>query len=167
MQRIVVLGIGAAVAGPNVDMVLSRINDTFLSLPTIMLGLVVVAAVGSSIPILIVAAGLIYASVVYRLARAIAGQSTRVPLVVSGDLHAIGMGRMHRAGTLDLNANPITAVYAQAVDTAPPGGMPMAIEATVHIRNDHLQYALTWFALAVILAVIYVLYHLRPASKGR
>ncbi len=67
----VVLGIGAAVAGPNVDMVLSRINDTFLSLPTIMLGLVVVAAVGSSIPVLIVAAGLIYASVVYRLARAI------------------------------------------------------------------------------------------------
>ena len=36
-----------------------------------MLGLVVVAAVGSTIPILIVTAGLIYASVVYRLARAI------------------------------------------------------------------------------------------------
>ena len=54
-----------------IDMVLSRINDTFLSLPTIMLGLVVVAAVGSSIPVLIVAAGLIYASVVFRLARAI------------------------------------------------------------------------------------------------
>ena len=67
----VVLGIGAAVAGPRVDMILSRINDTFLSLPTIMLGLVVVAAVGSTIPILIVTAGLIYASVVYRLARAI------------------------------------------------------------------------------------------------
>ena len=67
----VVLGIGATVAGPRVDMILSRINDTFLSLPTIMLGLVVVAAVGSSIPVLIVTAGLIYASVVYRLARAI------------------------------------------------------------------------------------------------
>ncbi len=67
----VLLGIGAAVAGPNVDMVLSRINDAFLSLPTIMLGLVVVAAVGSSIPVLIVTAGLIYATVVYRLARSI------------------------------------------------------------------------------------------------
>lgn len=67
----VVLGIGAAVAGPKVDMVLSRINDAFLSLPSIMLGLVVVAAVGSSIPVLIVTAGLIYASVVFRLARAI------------------------------------------------------------------------------------------------
>ena len=67
----ITLGVGAAVAGPKTDMVLSRINDAFLSLPTIMLGLVVVAAVGSSIPILIVTAGLIYATVVYRLARAL------------------------------------------------------------------------------------------------
>ncbi|SHJ89623.1 peptide/nickel transport system permease protein [Shimia gijangensis] len=67
----VVLGIGAAVSGPRVDMAMSRINDAFLSLPTIMLGLVVVAAVGSSIPVLIVTAGLIYASVVFRLSRAI------------------------------------------------------------------------------------------------
>ena len=67
----VILGIGAAVSGPKVDMVLSRINDAFLSLPTIMLGLVVVAAVGSSIPVLIVTAGLIYASVIFRLSRAL------------------------------------------------------------------------------------------------
>ncbi len=67
----VVLGIGAAISGPKVDMTLSRVNDAFLSLPTIMLGLVVVAAVGSSIPVLILTAGLIYATVVFRLARAI------------------------------------------------------------------------------------------------
>lgn len=67
----VVLGVGAAISGPKVDMVMSRINDAFLSLPTIMLGLVVVAAVGSSIPVLIVTAGLIYASVVFRLSRAL------------------------------------------------------------------------------------------------
>lgn len=67
----VVLGIGAAVSGPRVDMILSRINDAFLSLPTIMLGLVVVAAVGSSIPVLILTAGFIYATVVFRLSRAI------------------------------------------------------------------------------------------------
>ena len=67
----VILGIGAAVAGPRVDMVISRINDAFLSLPTIMLGLVVVAAAGSSIPVLIMTAGFIYACVVFRLARAI------------------------------------------------------------------------------------------------
>lgn len=67
----VTLGIGAAVSSPRVDMVMSRINDAFLSLPTIMLGLVVVAAVGSSIPVLIVTAGVIYASVIFRLSRAL------------------------------------------------------------------------------------------------
>ncbi len=65
------LGIGAAVAGKWVDTVLSRVNDALLSLPSLMLGLVVVAAVGSSIPVLIVTAGGIYATVVFRLSRAI------------------------------------------------------------------------------------------------
>jgi peptide/nickel transport system permease protein len=73
----VVLGIGAAISTPRVDMVVSRINDAFLSLPTIMLGLVVVAAVGSSIPVLIITAGVIYATIVFRLARAL-GQEIMV-----------------------------------------------------------------------------------------
>ena len=73
----VVLGIGAAISGPKVDTVLSRINDAFLSMPTIMLGLVVVAALGSSIPILIATAGLIYATLVFRLARSL-GQEIMV-----------------------------------------------------------------------------------------
>jgi len=67
----VILGIGAAVSSPKVDMVISRINDALLSLPSIMLGLVVVAAVGSSIPVLIVTAGLIYSCVIFRLSRAL------------------------------------------------------------------------------------------------
>lgn len=66
------LGIAAAVSGRWIDSVLSRVNDAFLSLPTIMLGLVVVAAVGSSIPVLIGTAGLIYATGVFRIARALA-----------------------------------------------------------------------------------------------
>ena len=73
----VTMGIGAAISTPRVDMIISRINDAFLSLPTIMLGLVVVAAVGSSIPVLIVTAGVIYATVVFRLARAL-GQEIMV-----------------------------------------------------------------------------------------
>ena len=73
----VTMGIGAAISTPRVDMIISRINDAFLNLPTIMLGLVVVAAVGSSIPVLIITAGVIYATVVFRLARAL-GQEIMV-----------------------------------------------------------------------------------------
>jgi len=90
----VVLGIGAAVSSPKVDMVMSRINDAFLSLPTIMLGLVVVAAVGSSIPVLIVTAGLIYASVVFRLARAIGMEIMVMDFVILfiSSLSFLGLG---------------------------------------------------------------------------
>ena len=67
----VTLGIAAAVGGSVTDSVLSRVNDAFLSMPTIMLALVVIAAIGSTIPILLVLTGLIYATSVFRIARAL------------------------------------------------------------------------------------------------
>ena len=66
----VTLGIAAAVGGTVLDSALSRVNDAILSMPTIMLGLVVISAIGSTIPILIMLTGLIYASSVFRIARA-------------------------------------------------------------------------------------------------
>jgi peptide/nickel transport system permease protein len=66
------MGFTAALAGPKTDMVISRIYDAFLSMPTIMLGLVVIAALGSSIPVLVITAGLIYSCGLYRIARALA-----------------------------------------------------------------------------------------------
>ncbi len=73
----VTLGIAAAVGGGALDMALSRVNDAFLSIPSIMLGLVLIAAVGSTIPILILLTGLIYATGVFRIARAL-GQDVMV-----------------------------------------------------------------------------------------
>jgi peptide/nickel transport system permease protein len=73
----ITLGIAAAVKGGWTDMILSRVNDAILSLPTIMLGLIVIAALGSSIPILVVMAGVIYAVSVFRIARAL-GQDIMV-----------------------------------------------------------------------------------------
>ncbi len=67
----ITLGIAAAVKGGWIDMLLSRVNDAILSLPSIMLGLIVIAALGSSIPILIGTAGVIYAVSVFRIARAL------------------------------------------------------------------------------------------------
>ena len=68
----VTFGIDAAVGGAKLDMAFSRVNDAFISIPSIMMGLVIIAAVGSSIPILIVAAGFIYATTVFRISRALA-----------------------------------------------------------------------------------------------
>ncbi|MBA3324865.1 MAG: ABC transporter permease [Rhodobacteraceae bacterium] len=65
------LGIFAAIKGGWTDMIISRIVDTFHSFPTLMLGLVVIAALGPSAALLIVMTGLIYATSVYRIARAL------------------------------------------------------------------------------------------------
>ena len=47
------------------------------------------------------------------------------------------------------------------VDAGPaenPGGFPIGGQTIVTLRNEHLSYAITWYALAVGLAVIYVLF---------
>ena len=65
------LGIAAAVAGGWTDTLLSRMVDVLLSFPSIMLGLIAIAAIGSSIPLLIVLAALVYCTAVFRLSRAL------------------------------------------------------------------------------------------------
>ena len=37
----------------------------------------------------------------------------------------------------------------------------LSTERLLHIRNDHLEYAVTWFALAIALAVISIVYYFR------
>jgi surfeit locus 1 family protein len=50
------------------------------------------------------------------------------------------------------------AAFAIDADTTPnPGGWPKGGVSRANLPNDHLQYALTWFSLAVALIVIYVL----------
>jgi surfeit locus 1 family protein len=55
----------------------------------------------------------------------------------------------------------LVPVFLEAVAAPNPGGLPVGGQTRVNLPNDHLQYAITWYALAVGLAVIYVVYHLR------
>ena len=50
--------------------------------------------------------------------------------------------------------------------TANPGGLPVGGQTPTALRNDHLQYAVTWYALAAALAAIYLLY-VRKLSRER
>lgn len=68
----VVLGMAAAVTGGWFDSALSRFLDAMNSIPSKLSGLVVVAAVGSSINVLIVTLAVIYTPGAYRFARALA-----------------------------------------------------------------------------------------------
>ncbi|AZO41614.1 ABC transporter permease [Mesorhizobium sp. M7D.F.Ca.US.005.01.1.1] len=68
----VVLGMTAAVTGGWFDSCLSRFLDAMNSIPSKLFGLVVVAAVGSSIPALTLTLAVIYIPGAYRFARALA-----------------------------------------------------------------------------------------------
>ncbi|WP_235035451.1 ABC transporter permease [Roseomonas sp. 18066] len=67
-----VLGMAAATRGGWTDMALSRFLDTLSAMPSKMFALVVVAAFGSSVPVLVLASGIIYTPGAYRIARSLA-----------------------------------------------------------------------------------------------
>lgn len=67
-----VLALLAAASAPWVDAVLSRSIDTLTSIPSKMLALIMVAAFGSTLPMLIPTAALIYVPGAFRIARSLA-----------------------------------------------------------------------------------------------
>ena len=75
-----------------------------------------------------------------RLIEAIAAMKSRAPLIISGDLHAIGIGRMLRSGTLDIRTNPITTVLSGPVGSRPtPLGWPSGRRGTGAMPPAHLD----------------------------
>ncbi len=66
------LGLLAASQGGAADAVLSRAMDVLITFPSLIFSMVVVSAFGSSVPILILAAAVIYAPGCYRIMRSIA-----------------------------------------------------------------------------------------------
>jgi surfeit locus 1 family protein len=69
----------------------------------------------------------------------------------------IDLGAMAAADRLE----HVAPFYIDA-DAAPnPGGWPKGGVTRLELPNHHLQYAITWFSLAVVLIVIYFLYHRR------
>jgi phosphodiesterase/alkaline phosphatase D-like protein len=73
-----------------------------------------------------------------RLMEAMTNMKGRSPLVISGDLHDIAVGRMRRSGSMDLNANPITAVLSGPIGTR-PSGWPSARRGTGALPPVHLD----------------------------
>ena len=57
-----------------------------------------------------------------------------------------------------------TPLLAEADATPNPGGWPLGGQTRIDFPNDHLQYAITWFGLALALLGIYFVYH---HSRGR
>ena len=74
----------------------------------------------------------------------------------------IDLPAMAIADKLDL----VAPYYIDADATPNPGGWPKGGVTRLELPNDHLQYAITWFSLAVALIVVYFLFHRRTAGSG-
>ena len=56
-----------------------------------------------------------------RLLKAMSSMTNRIPLVVSGDLHASALGKITKTGDTDLSANPVIAVLSGSIGTRDTG----------------------------------------------
>jgi hypothetical protein len=73
-----------------------------------------------------------------RLVAAMAAMKHRVPLTISGDLHAVGIGKILRSGSLSLADNPLTTVLSGPIGTA-PGAWPSAFRGVGSTPAQHLD----------------------------
>lgn len=86
------LGLFAAVIGGWVDQVLSRGVDLVMSIPTLIFALVVLSVMPVTLPVLILVMGLLDATRVYRLSRAVAVDITVMDFVEAAVLRGEGRG---------------------------------------------------------------------------
>jgi surfeit locus 1 family protein len=56
--------------------------------------------------------------------------------------------------------------YVDADATPNPGGLPVGGQTRLDLPNDHLQYAITWYALAAGLLGVYIVFIRRRLAHG-
>jgi surfeit locus 1 family protein len=66
---------------------------------------------------------------------------------------------------LDPKTIAVAPFYVEQEAPTPPGGLPQPGKLVVALPDNHLQYALTWYGLAAVLAVVFGLW--AATSDGR
>jgi len=61
---------------------------------------------------------------------------------------------------------PVAPFYVEQETPAPPGGLPLPGKLVVILPDNHLQYALTWFGLAAVLAGVVASWLLSSAGEN-
>ncbi|WP_456701651.1 MULTISPECIES: ABC transporter permease [unclassified Bradyrhizobium] len=101
------LGMLAAVSRGPVDTALSRFFDALISIPSKMAALVIIAALGSSIPVLIGTAAMIYTPGAFRIWRALAINVNTLDFVEVARARGEGTGYLIRQEILPNIAGPV------------------------------------------------------------
>jgi peptide/nickel transport system permease protein len=106
-----VLAMCAAAAGGWFDAVVSRIVETMLSIPHKLLALIIVAGFGTSVPLLILTAGIGYMPGAYRIARALAVNVQAMDYVQAARARGEGMAYITCREMLPNMIRPVLADF--------------------------------------------------------
>lgn len=107
----IIAGFAAAISGRWLDIFLSRLVDLLLSMPTLIFAFVILSVLGTDIPVLIVTIALLYAPIVFRLARAVAMNITVLEYVEAAKLRGEGIWWIIRREILPNAIPPLAAEF--------------------------------------------------------
>jgi len=62
--------------------------------------------------------------------------------------------------------NNVAPFYVEMESPVPPGGLPKPGRLVVNLPDNHLQYAITWFGLALGLFAVYVVFIVRRVRRS-
>jgi peptide/nickel transport system permease protein len=107
----VVAGFTAATAGRWVDFLLSRLVDTLMSIPQLILALIVLSVLGTSIPVLVGTIAILESTRVFRLSRAVAMNISVLEYVEAARLRGEGLWWIMRREMLPNALPPLIAEF--------------------------------------------------------
>ena len=106
--------------------------------------------------------------------KAVAGLITNTPVVLTGYIRfpeaagfitpgsdrdkRLWFSRDQLAMAAALGWNKVAPFYVDLEKPLPESGIPKPGPLTVHLKDDHLQYAITWFALAAALVIAFAVW---------
>lgn len=61
----------------------------------------------------------------------------------------------------------VAPFYIDLEAPAPASGLPKPGPLVVHLKDNHMQYAITWFGLAAAVAIAFVVWLVRAVKEGR
>jgi surfeit locus 1 family protein len=62
---------------------------------------------------------------------------------------------------------PVSPFYVEQESLVPPGGWPQPGKIVVNLPNNHLQYVVTWYGLALVLVVVFAVWALKSSREAR
>ena len=110
-------------------------------------------------------------------------QATRAAGASTGDADLVGVMRWPEPrGAFSPRADPgrnlwyavaaakswgeVAPFFIELESPQPPGGLPRAGALKANLRNEHLQYAITWYGLALVVVVMFGLWFSGRAGRS-